>query len=196
MSEMKAEELAKKMSVVFTERVRVELKSCRDMVATGRYPYTGWFGILSEADERIVDEMMQLTHITDISEKDFGKISDGQKQRVMLARAICQEPEIVILDEPTSYLDIKYKLEFLLLLQEMREKKGLTVIMSLHELELAKIVSDKILCLKGEYVERYGTPEEIFESDFIERLYDMNEKDFIGNEKLLAYMKQIGKYER
>ena len=196
LSEMKAEELAKKMSVVFTERVRVELKSCRDMVATGRYPYTGWFGILSEADERIVDEMMQLTHITDISEKDFGKISDGQKQRVMLARAICQEPEIVILDEPTSYLDIKYKLEFLLLLQEMREKKGLTVIMSLHELELAKIVSDKILCLKGEYVERYGTPEEIFESDFIERLYDMNEKDFIGNEKLLAYMKQIGKYER
>ena len=169
LSEMKAEELAKKMSVVFTERVRVELKSCRDMVATGRYPYTGWFGILSEADERIVDEMMQLTHITDISEKDFGKISDGQKQRVMLARAICQEPEIVILDEPTSYLDIKYKLEFLLLLQEMREKKGLTVIMSLHELELAKIVSDKILCLKGEYVERYGTPEEIFESDFIER---------------------------
>lgn len=167
LSEMKAEELAKKMSVVFTERVRVELKSCRDMVATGRYPYTGWFGILSEADERIVDEMMQLTHITDISEKDFGKISDGQKQRVMLARAICQEPEIVILDEPTSYLDIKYKLEFLLLLQEMREKKGLTVIMSLHELELAKIVSDKILCLKGEYVERYGTPEEIFESDFI-----------------------------
>jgi len=196
LSEMKAEELAKRMSVVFTERVRVELKSCRDMVATGRYPYTGWFGILSEADERIVDEMMQLTHITDISEKDFGKISDGQKQRVMLARAICQEPEIVILDEPTSYLDIKYKLEFLLLLQEMREKKGLTVIMSLHELELAKIVSDKILCLKGEYVERYGTPEEIFESDFIERLYDMNEKDFIGNEKLLAYMKQIGKYER
>ena len=135
-------------------------------------------------------------HITDISEKDFGKISDGQKQRVMLARAICQEPEIVILDEPTSYLDIKYKLEFLLLLQEMREKKGLTVIMSLHELELAKIVSDKILCLKGEYVERYGTPEEIFESDFIERLYDMNEKDFIGNEKLLAYMKQISNSER
>ena len=114
----------------------------------------------------------------------------------MLFRSICQEPEIVILDEPTSYLDIKYKLEFLLLLQEMREKKGLTVIMSLHELELAKIVSDKILCLKGEYVERYGTPEEIFESDFIERLYDMNEKDFIGNEKLLAYMKQISNSER
>lgn len=191
LSEMKAEELAKRMSVVFTEKVRVELKSCRDMVATGRYPYTGWFGILSEEDELIVDEVMELTHITDLSEKDFDKISDGQKQRVMLARAICQEPEIVVLDEPTSYLDIKYKLEFLLLLQEMREKRGLTVIMSLHELELAKIVSDKILCLKGEYVERYGTPEEIFESDFIELLFDMNEKDFIGNERLHAYKQHI-----
>lgn len=196
LSEMKAEELAKRMSVVFTERIRAELKSCRDMVATGRYPYTGWFGILSEEDEQIVNEVMELTHITDIGEKDFDRISDGQKQRVMLARAICQEPEIVILDEPTSYLDIRYKLEFLLLLQEMREKRGLTVIMSLHELELAKIVSDKILCLKGEYVERYGTPEEIFESDFIERLFGMNEKDFIGNEKLLAYMKQISNSER
>lgn len=195
MAEMRAEELAKRMSVVFTERVKVELKSCRDMVATGRYPYTGWFGILSEEDERIVDEVMELTHITDISEKDFSRISDGQKQRVMLARAICQEPEIVILDEPTSYLDIRHKLEFLLLLQEMREKRGLTVIMSLHELELAKIVSDKILCLKGEYVERYGTPEEIFESDFIEQLFGINEKNFVGNKKLLAYIKQIGKWE-
>lgn len=194
LSVMKAEELAKRMSVVFTERVRAELKSCRDMVATGRYPYTGWFGILSEEDERIVSEVMELTRITDIAEKDFDKISDGQKQRVMLARAICQEPEIVILDEPTSYLDIRYKLEFLYLLQEMREKKGLTVIMSLHELELAKIVSDKILCLSGEYVKRYGTPEEIFESDFIEQLFDLNEKNFFGNEKFLAYMKQIGTY--
>lgn len=196
LSEMRKEELAKRMSVVFTEKVKVELKSCRDMVATGRYPYTGWFGILSEKDKRIVDEVMELTHITDISEKDFNKISDGQKQRVMLARAICQEPEIVILDEPTSYLDIKYKLEFLVLLQEMREKRGLTIIMSLHELEFAKIVSDKILCLQGEYVERYGTPEEVFESDFIERLFDINVKNFSGNEKLLAYIKQIEKYER
>ena len=192
LSEMKAEELAKRMSVVFTERVRVELKSCRDMVATGRYPYTGWFGILSEEDERIVDEVMRLTHITDISEKDFGKISDGQKQRVMLARAICQEPEIVILDEPTSYLDIKYKLEFLLLLQEMREKKGLTVIMSLHELELAKIVSDKILCLKGEYIERYGTPKEVFETDFIRKLYGIEDGFFPDDEKFQAYIRQIG----
>ncbi|MBD5449366.1 MAG: ABC transporter ATP-binding protein [Lachnospiraceae bacterium] len=196
LSEMRAGELAKKMSVVFTEKIRAEMKSCRDVVATGRYPYTGWFGILSAEDERIVDEVMELTHITDIGGQDFNKISDGQKQRVMLARAICQEPEIVVLDEPTSYLDIKYKLEFLSVLQEMRDKKGLTVIMSLHELELAKIVSDKILCLKGECVERFGTPGEVFESDFIGRLFGIREEDFAENGKLLGYVRQIGGFTR
>ncbi len=180
------------MSVVFTKRLKVEMKTCREVVATGRYPYTGWFGRLSKEDEQIVDKVMELVHITAISEQDFNKISDGQKQRVMLARAICQEPEIVILDEPTSYLDIKYKLEFLSILQELKEKTGLTVIMSLHELELAKLISDKILCLKEEYVERYGTPEEIFESDFIEQLFDIDESSFLGNKKILAHIRQVG----
>ena len=189
LSEMKRNELAKNMSVVFTKRLKVEMKTCREVVATGRYPYTGWFGRLSKEDEQIVDKVMELVHITAISEQDFNKISDGQKQRVMLARAICQEPEIVILDEPTSYLDIKYKLEFLSILQE---KTGLTVIMSLHELELAKLISDKILCLKEEYVERYGTPEEIFESDFIEQLFDIDESSFLGNKKILAHIRQVG----
>ena len=193
LSAMKVSDLAKKMSVLFTEKIRAELKTCRDVVATGRYPYTGWFGVLSKEDERIVDEVMELIHITELSGQDFDKISDGQKQRVMLARAICQEPEILILDEPTSYLDIKYKLEFLSILQEMRIKKGLPVIMSLHELELAKIVSDKILCLKGEYVLRYGTPDEVFTSDFIERLVDIREEDLKADERLLAYIRQVGK---
>ncbi len=191
LKDMKAGKLAKKMSVLFTEKVRGEMKTCRDVVATGRYPYTGWFGVLSKADQLIVDQAMELTHVTDLGGKDFHKISDGQKQRVMLARAICQEPEILVLDEPTSYLDVKYKLEFLSILQEMREKRGLTVIMSLHELELAKIVSDKILCLKGEYVEKYGTPEEIFKAGFIEQLFDIDERSLEGNKNLLSYIRQI-----
>ncbi|MCM1183698.1 MAG: ABC transporter ATP-binding protein [Roseburia sp.] len=190
LSKLRADALARKLSVVFTERLRGELKTCRDVVATGRYPYTGWFGVLSGEDERIVDEVMALTHITDIGGQDYDKISDGQRQRVMLARAICQEPELVILDEPTSYLDIRHKLEFLSVLQEMRAQRGLTVIMSLHELELAKLVSDRILCLKGAYAERYGTPKEIFEGDFVARLFDIQESSFAGNEKLLSYIRQ------
>lgn len=195
LSEMKQEERAKRLSVMFTEKLKTELMTCADVAATGRYPYTGRFGVLSEEDYRIVDEVMKLVQITEFRDRDFQKISDGQKQRVMLARAICQEPEILILDEPTSYLDVKYKLEFLSILQEMKSKKGLTVIMSLHELELAKRVSDKILCLKGEYVEKYGTPEEIFQPGYIRQLFDITGGSFDEESGILELEPPKGKPE-
>lgn len=176
LAKMSREELARKMAVVFTDKLRTEMMTCEDVVATGRYPYTGKFGILSEQDHRIVKEAMELVHVTEIREQDFVRISDGQKQRVMLARAICQEPEIILLDEPTSFLDIKYKLEFLTLLSELRKKKQLTVIMSLHELELAAGVSDKVLCIKGEHIDKFGTPGEIFTPEYLCRLFDIPSK--------------------
>lgn len=190
---MSGRELSRKMAVVFTEKMQTELMTCEDAVATGRYPYTGYFGILSEADRVVVKEAMELVQVEKIKGQDFRKVSDGQRQRVMLARAICQEPEILVMDEPVSFLDIRHKLEFLAVLLELRKKKGLTVVMSLHELELAKIISDKVLCLKGEYAEKYGTPAEIFQADFIERLFDISEESFLGNERLLGYVRKIGK---
>ena len=170
---MSGAELSQNMAVVLTEKLRTEMMTCEDVVATGRYPYTGRFGILSESDRQVVKEAMELVHVTAIKDQDFTRISDGQRQRVMLARAICQEPEIIILDEPTSYLDVKYKLEFLSILQEMRKEKGLTVIMSLHELELAERVSDKILCIDGKCVDRFGKPEEVFERGYISKLFSI-----------------------
>lgn len=172
-AEMRREELAKKMSVLLTEKIRADLLTCREVVESGRYPYTGRFGILGEEDHRIVAEAMELVHVKELRDRLFDEISDGQKQRVMLARAIAGQPQILILDEPTSYLDVKYKLEFLSILQEMRKKKGLTVIMSLHELELAERISDKILCVKGEYVERFGEPSEVFLPGDIQSLFDI-----------------------
>ena len=143
------------------------------MVATGRYPYTGRFGLLGDEDRRIIRQVMDMVNVTAIKDQDFTRISDGQRQRVMLARAICQEPEIIVLDEPTSYLDVRYKLEFLSILQRMKREKNLTVIMSLHELELAERVSDKILCINGRYVDRYGTPREIFTRGYISDLFSI-----------------------
>ena len=170
---MRREELAKNMSVLLTEKIRAELLTCEEVVETGRHPYTGRFGILNEEDHRIVAEALELVHVKELRDRLFDEISDGQKQRVMLARAMAGQPQILILDEPTSYLDVKYKLEFLSILQEMRKKKGLTVIMSLHELELAERISDKILCVKGAYVERFGTPEAVFQPGYIQSLFDI-----------------------
>lgn len=171
--QMSGGELARKMSVVLTQRVRPEMMTCRDVVATGRYPYTGRFGVLSQEDWKIVEESMELVHIQKLRDRDFTKISDGQKQRVMLARALCQQPDILVLDEPTSFLDIRYKLEFLSILQNMSRSRNLSVLMSLHELDLAERISDKIACVRNDRIDRFGTPEEIFTSGYIPELYQM-----------------------
>lgn len=167
-------ELASKMAVVLTDRIKTELMTCHDIVATGRYPYTGRLGILTQEDECLVEEAMQAVHAQELGNRDFNAISDGQKQRVLLARAICQNPDVIVLDEPTSFLDVKYKLELLSILERMARQKKITVIMSLHEIDLAQKISDKIICVKGETISHYGSPEEVFTEEIIRELYGIN----------------------
>ncbi len=163
--------LARKMAVVLTERMKTELMTCRDVVETGRYPYTGRLGILTKKDKEIVDEAMEAVHVRELENQSFQAISDGQRQRIMLARAICQEPEVLVLDEPTSFLDIRHKLELLTILKDMVRQRQLAVVMSLHELDLAQKVSDYVVCVHGSVIARYGPPEEIFTSDYIPTLF-------------------------
>ncbi len=166
--------LSTRMAVVLTERMKPELMTCRDIVATGRYPYTGRLGILSAADEAKVEEAMAAVQVAELSDRDFNATSDGQRQRVLLARAICQEPEIIILDEPTSFLDIRHKLQLLSILRSMAKEKGITVIMSLHEIDLAQKISDRVLCVKGDHISLAGRPEDIFSEAAIRALYDIS----------------------
>lgn len=172
--ELSYKELSTQMAVVLTERMKPELMTCHDIVATGRYPYTGRLGILSREDEEKVDAAMEAVHAQELGNRDFNAISDGQRQRVLLARAICQEPDIIILDEPTSFLDVRHKLELLSILGKMAKKENITVIMSLHEIDLAQKISDKILCVKGETISHYGVPEEVFREDIIRELYEID----------------------
>ena len=172
---MTYKQLSQKLAVVLTERIKGELLTCWDVVATGRYPYTNTLGLLSPDDHEKIRAAMERVHALELAEKDFTAISDGQRQRVLLARAICQEPEIIVLDEPTSFLDIRHKLQLLSILRSMAKEKGITVIMSLHEIDLAQKISDKIMCVKGDHIEYFGTPEEIFRPETISALYDIPE---------------------
>lgn len=173
MQQMSGKEIARRLAVVLTERMRPELMTCEDVVATGRYPYTGSLGLLGEEDHRKVREAMETVHALDLRERDFNAVSDGQRQRILLARAICQEPEMIVLDEPTSFLDVKHKLEFLEILKRMVRQRRVAVVMSLHELDLAQKISDQVMCVKGDTIMNHGTPEEIFTSDYIRSLYDI-----------------------
>ena len=167
-------DIARSMSVLMTERIRPELMTCGDVVATGRHPYTGRMGILSAEDRQKVREAMELVHAHELYDCDFSRISDGQRQRVLLARAICQDPEVIVLDEPTSFLDIRYKLELLSTLKQLVRERQLAVILSLHEIDLAQKVSDYVLCVRGNSVDRFGTPEEIFSGGYITELYGIS----------------------
>lgn len=195
MKELSYRELSKKMAVVLTERIYPELMTCREVVAMGRYPYTGRLGVLGREDERQVQSAMEAVHILDIGEKEFLAVSDGQRQRVLLARAICQEPEIIVLDEPTSFLDIRHKIELLDILRRMAKEKQMTILLSLHEIDLAQKCADRIVCVKGEEIAGYGTPEAIFTEERIRQLYDLEEGYYDTTFGSLELRKPEGKPE-
>ena len=178
MDELKDSQISKRLSMVMTERLRTELMSGREVVASGRYPYTGRFGILSKEDWVKVDEAIALVHAKEVQDQDFMKISDGQRQRLMLARAICQDTKILILDEPTSYLDMGFKMDILTNIRMLARDKKMAVIMSLHELDLAQKVSDTIACVRGDRIDRVGTPEEIFAGTYVQELYGVSDRSF------------------
>lgn len=191
---LNGEELARIMSIVTTKKITPELMTAREVVATGRYPYTGRLGILSAEDWQKVDEAIGLVDAEDVRECDFTKLSDGQRQRIMLARAICQEPEIMILDEPTSFLDIQFKIDILSIIRRLSQEKDIAVIMSIHDLEFVDPVADKVVAIDDGSVVAVGTPKDIITPDIIEKIYHMEKNSgHILVEGLKAYSSALGR---
>ncbi len=168
---MPREEHAKLLSVVMTERPKAEWLLVRDIVAAGRYPYTGNLGILSDEDWQAVDGAMEQLEIRDLATSYFDQLSDGQKQRVLLAKSVATQPKLLVLDEPTSYLDIRYQLEFVSLAKGMAKEQGIGIFLSIHELGIAKRLADQVLCLKNGTQDAYGVTADVLQDDYIEALY-------------------------
>lgn len=166
-------EMSRQAAVVLTERPKPELMTCGEVVAVGRYPYTGMLGILSKTDKERINDALRMVNALELKDRSFSEVSDGQLQRVMLARAICQEPEIIVLDEPTSFLDIRFAVEILDILRRMSNEHGVTVIMSLHELHYAKRISDLLMCVKDGHVLYLDTPETVFTEEIVSKLYNL-----------------------
>ena len=174
---MSPAERAKKEAVVLTERIRPELMTVREVVEMGRYPYTDRFGHLTEEDGREVSEAIGLLNLSEIEGSDYNELSDGQKQRVLIARACAQTPDVLILDEPTSYLDVRYRLELLKALRETASRRNCAVIATLHEVELALRISDRIMCVKDGEVQYTGTPDGLRKSGILRTLFDISPDD-------------------
>ena len=178
LGQMAEKELAQRLAIVTTERIDPELMTCRDIVSTGRYPYTGRLGLLRAEDRAIVESALVQVHARELAERPFAQVSDGQRQRVLLARALCQQPDVILLDEPTSFLDIHHKLELLDILKNLVRQQRLAVVMSLHELDLAQRVSDIVVCVEKSGALRMGPPEQIFTEENIRALYGLTQESY------------------
>ena len=179
-------ERARKMALMVPHTRRTELTTCFEMASAGRYPYTGRLGVLSAEDKRQVHAALALVGAEALAGRDFNRISDGQRQRILLARAICQQPELILLDEPTSFLDIKGKAELLAILKSLARDKKMAVILSLHELELAQKISDKVVCVSAAGVSDVMTPEKAFARENICKIYALTDEQYAflyGEEK-------------
>ena len=169
---------ARKLALMLPHTARTELTTCFEVAAAGRYPYTGRLGVLSAADREQVWQALRLVQADTLADCDFSCISDGQRQRVLLARAVCQQPEIILLDEPTSFLDIKGKIELLTILRQLAQEKQVAVIVSLHELELAQKIADAVVCVSPQGVSGVMTPKDAFAAENIRTLYRLTKEQY------------------
>ncbi len=143
-TKMSPKDIALNLSIVLTDRILIGNLSVYALVALGRSPYTGWMGRLSEEDEAIVQEAIEITGTTDFVNSHISDLSDGERQKVMIARALAQDTPIILLDEPTAFLDLPNRIEIIQLLRKLTHQKGKSILMSTHELDLALQAADKI----------------------------------------------------
>lgn len=154
-------ELAKVIGVVLTEKTDLRNMTVEDLVGLGRSPYTGFWGTLQEHDRQTVSEAIEMVGITALKDRMVQTLSDGERQKVMIAKALAQETPVIFLDEPTAFLDFPSKVELMQLLHRLSRTTGKTIFLSTHDLDMALQIADTIWLMdqsKGVFI---GTPKEL-----------------------------------
>ena len=163
-------ELATMVAFVTTDKVRIANLRCREVVALGRAPYTNWIGRMQEQDEEIVMRSMELVGMSDYADKTMDRMSDGECQRIMIARALAQQTPIILLDEPTAFLDMPNRYELCTLLQRLAHEEQKCILFSTHELDIALALCDSIALISPPQLHLLPT-EEMVKSGYIEKLF-------------------------
>lgn len=166
-----ANELAQSLSVVFTESLPPSSLTAYELIALGRQPYTNWLGNLSPEDTEKINDAIMLTQTGHLANKKHYEISDGQLQKVLIARALAQDTPLIVLDEPTTHLDLQHKVSVLRLLKKLASDTGKCILYSTHDLDLALQLSDELIVMAGGTLVQ-GTPEKLIEHKAFDSLFD------------------------
>lgn len=158
---MPPRQLARCLSLVLTERIDVGALSAYELVALGRHPYTDWSGRLTAADEVIIRQSLETVGAQTLASRQVNELSDGERQKVMIARALAQEPTLMILDEPTAFLDLPRRVEILRILRHLAHETGRTVLLSTHDLDLALRSADRLWLMSADGSLHVGAPEDL-----------------------------------
>ena len=183
------QELAEKISVVLTERMDIRNLTATELVGLGRTPYTGFWGVLSAKDHKIVSNAMQLVGIEQLAERNISSLSDGERQKAMIAKALAQQTPIIILDEPTAFLDFQSKVDTLRLLSQLAHELDKTVFLSIHDIELALQITDEIWLLDDQRKLHTGTTNQLIEDGTLHHFIESEHICFDADDRVVRLQK-------
>jgi len=173
-NKLKRRDLAKIIAVVPQESLMIFPFTVKEIVLMGRAPHLGTWRFEGDTDFRIAHQAMEMTDILSLMNRSMNALSAGERQRVLIARALAQQPQIMLLDEPTSFLDIRHQIEFFDLIKALNKNTALTVIGVTHDINLASLYCDRIMLLREGHIHCLGSPEEVIAESYIKEVYETN----------------------